>query len=33
MATMVEDPYLWLENIDDDDALDWVRRRNDATTT
>ena len=32
MAGMVEDPYLWLENIDDDDALDWVRKRNDATT-
>lgn len=32
MAGMVEDPYLWLENIDDDGALDWVRKRNDATT-
>ena len=31
MAGMVDDPYLWLENIDDDDALDWVRKRNDAT--
>ena len=29
---MVEDPYLWLENIDDDSALDWVRQRNAATT-
>jgi prolyl oligopeptidase len=29
---MVEDPYLWLEDIDGDDALAWVRRRNDATT-
>ncbi len=30
MALMVEDPYLWLENIDGDDALRWVRERNDA---
>ena len=30
MALMVEDPYLWLENIDGDDALTWVRERNDA---
>ncbi len=29
---MVEDPYLWLENIDDEDALDWVRARNESTT-
>ncbi|MGV1087757.1 MAG: prolyl oligopeptidase family serine peptidase [Mycobacterium sp.] len=29
---MVEDPYLWLENIDDDGALDWVRQRNASTT-
>ena len=29
---MVEDPFLWLENIDDEAALDWVRARNDATT-
>lgn len=29
---MVEDPYLWLENIDDEAALDWVRARNDSTT-
>lgn len=28
---MSEDPYLWLENIDGDDALAWVRERNDAT--
>ena len=28
---MSEDPYLWLENIDGEDALDWVRERNDAT--
>lgn len=28
---MSDDPYLWLENIDGDDALAWVRERNDAT--
>lgn len=28
---MVDDPYLWLEDIDGDAALDWVRERNDAT--
>ncbi len=28
---MSEDPYLWLENIDGEDALTWVRERNDAT--
>jgi len=28
---MSEDPYLWLENIDGEDALAWVRERNDAT--
>ena len=27
---MVDDPYLWLEDIDGDDALSWVRDRNDA---
>jgi prolyl oligopeptidase len=26
-----EDPYLWLEDIDGDDALDWVRQHNDPT--
>jgi len=26
-----DDPYLWLEDITGDDALDWVRRRNDPT--
>lgn len=31
MVDMVDDPYLWLEDIDGDDALDWVRRRNDTT--
>lgn len=29
---MVEDPYLWLEDIDGDEVLAWVRRRNDAVT-
>ena len=28
---MSDDPYLWLENIDDEDALGWVRERNAAT--
>ena len=28
---MADDPYLWLENIDGEDALDWVRERNSAT--
>ncbi len=28
---MSDDPYLWLENIDGEDALNWVRERNDAT--
>ncbi|NIL78273.1 prolyl oligopeptidase family serine peptidase [Rhodococcus sp. B10] len=27
-----EDPYLWLEKVTDDAALDWVRTRNAATT-
>ena len=26
-----DDPYLWLEDIDGDAALDWVRHRNDGT--
>ncbi len=30
MAAMADDPYLWLEDIDGDDALDWVRTRNEA---
>ena len=30
---MSEDPYLWLENIDGDDALAWVRQRSDAAVT
>ena len=28
---MAQDPHLWLENIDGEDALAWVRERNDAT--
>ena len=28
---VTDDPYLWLEDITGDDALDWVRTRNDAT--
>ena len=28
---MSEDPYLWLEDIDGDDALKWVRARNETT--
>src|SRR5438067_11435724 len=27
----VEDPYLWLEDVTGEDALDWVRTRNDET--
>ena len=30
MAAMVADPYLWLEDIDGDNALGWVRERNDT---
>ena len=26
-----DDPYLWLEDITGDDALDWVRRHNEPT--
>ena len=28
---MAEDPYLWLEDITADDALDWVRKHNEPT--
>ncbi|MDT5333950.1 MAG: prolyl oligopeptidase, partial [Mycobacterium sp.] len=28
---MADDPYLWLEDITGDDALDWVRKRNEPT--
>jgi prolyl oligopeptidase len=31
MAIVAEDPYLWLEDITGDDALDWVRRHNEPT--
>src|ERR1700730_14910905 len=31
MAVMTDDPYLWLEDIAGDDALDWVRARNEPT--
>ena len=28
---MVDDPHLWLEEIHGDDALTWVRERNETT--
>ena len=31
MDSVTEDPYLWLEDITGDDALDWVRGRNAPT--
>ncbi|MCV7100360.1 S9 family peptidase [Mycobacterium palustre] len=31
MAVVTEDPYLWLEDITGDEALDWVRARNEPT--
>ncbi|MGV0713927.1 prolyl oligopeptidase family protein [Mycolicibacterium sp. XJ662] len=31
MALVTDDPYLWLEDITGDDALDWVRKRNEPT--
>ena len=31
MTTEEVDPHLWLEDINDDKALDWVRRRNELT--
>ena len=30
-VTDAEDPYLWLEAVEDEKALDWVRQRNDQT--
>jgi len=30
MAHMVADPFLWLEDIDGNEALDWVRERNES---
>jgi prolyl oligopeptidase len=31
MTTVEVDPHLWLESVNDDEALDWVRRRNQMT--
>ncbi|ODQ94725.1 prolyl oligopeptidase family serine peptidase [Mycolicibacterium holsaticum] len=31
MADVTDDPYLWLEDITGDDALDWVRKHNEPT--
>ncbi len=31
MVPVSDDPYLWLEDITGDDALDWVRRHNEPT--
>jgi prolyl oligopeptidase len=31
MAVMTDDPYLWLEDITAEEALDWVRARNEPT--
>jgi prolyl oligopeptidase len=31
MAVMTDDPYLWLEDVTGDKALDWVRARNEPT--
>src|ERR1700682_151190 len=31
MDSVTDDPYLWLEDITADDALDWVRKRNEPT--
>nr|WP_231123010.1 prolyl oligopeptidase family protein [Mycobacterium asiaticum] len=31
MASEAEDPYLWLEDVTGDEALDWVRARNEPT--
>lgn len=31
MGSVSTDPYLWLEDITGDDALDWVRKRNEPT--
>ena len=32
MSTNNDDPYLWLENVSGDKALDWVRQQNTAST-
>ena len=31
MQTTPDDPYLWLEDIEGEKALDWVKRENTAT--
>ena len=31
MVSVADDPYLWLEDITGDDALDWVRKHNEPT--
>ena len=33
MAETNDDPFLWLEEIDDEKALDWVRERNEESTS
>src|SRR3982750_2352028 len=30
-GAVAQDPYLWLEDITGDDALDWVRKHNEPT--
>ena len=30
-GVMTDDPYLWLEDVTGDDALDWVRAHNEPT--
>src|SRR5580658_10164272 len=32
MSTTNDDPYLWLENVGGDKALDWVRQQNAVST-
>ena len=33
MSAAENDPFLWLEAITDDEALDWVRKHNEVTLT
>jgi prolyl oligopeptidase len=33
MTVMTDDPYLWLEDVTAEEALDWVRARNEPTLT
>ena len=33
MSAVETDPYLWLEAVNDDEALDWVRKHNQLTLT